>query len=192
MNLRQHLRALAADRAVPPDPVSAPRPSDRHSARYEGYGPGDCALLVDCVTSDRPATQRALRSAFRQHGGHLAATGAVAYLFNEVGLLTFAPDTPAAPLRRCAWQAGAEDVIVGPEGAIEVLTDPPELQAVGSRLTRAGFAPLEAEVTWRAADRVGVAGEAARELLALIERLHGLTEVRSVYTNAEIASELLA
>ncbi len=160
--------------------------------RYEGYGPGGCALLIDCITADRSATSRDLRSALRRHGGYLAATEAVAYLFNPVGLLTFAPGTPAAALRRCAWQAGAEDVIASPAGAVEVLTDPPELEAVMGRLIRAGFAPLEAQVTWRAADRVEVTGEAAWELLGLLAELHRFTEVRSIYTNGEIASELLA
>lgn len=161
-------------------------------ARYEGYGPGDCAILVECSTVDRAHTRARLKGVFAEHGGYLGAEAAVAYLFNEVGLLTFAPGVPAEPVRRSAWQSGAEDVLVSADGTIEVLTDPEELTVVATRLARAGLTPVDAVVMQRAASGVELTGHAGRQLLELIEALARLHEVRSVYTNAEVASELLA
>ena len=190
-NIRHRMRALHRERAPGSVParVSA---AESHSVRYEGYGPGDCALLVECVPEDRERTAAALRERFERHGGHLGASGSVAYLFNKVGLLTFAPGTAAEPVARCAWQAGAEDVILSADGTLEVLTDPPELSSVRGRLARAGHVPHDALVTWRSAARVELQGAAGTQLLALIEDLLSLTEVRSVHTNAEVAGELLA
>jgi transcriptional/translational regulatory protein YebC/TACO1 len=161
-------------------------------ARYEGYGPGDCAILLECSTDDRAHTRARLKDVFAEHGGYLGAEAAVAYLFNEVGLLTFAPGVPADPVTRSAWQSGAEDVLVSADGTIEVLADPEDLTAVASGLARAGFAPVDAVVTQRAASAVELTDDAGQQLLQLIEALARLHEVRSVYTNAEVASELLA
>jgi transcriptional/translational regulatory protein YebC/TACO1 len=161
-------------------------------ARYEGYGPGDCAILVECSTDDRALTRARLKGVFAEHGGYLGAETAVAYLFNEVGLLTFAPGVAAESVRRSAWQSGAEDVLLSADGTIEVLADPEELTAVASRLARAGFTPVDAVVTLRPASEVELSGRAGRQLLELMKALAGLHEVRSVYTNAEVASELLA
>lgn len=162
------------------------------SVRYEGYGPGDCAVLVECLTQDRERTAQSLRERFARHGGWLGASGSVDYLFNEVGLLTFPPGTAAELLVRSAWQAGAEDVIVSADGSIAVLTDPPELPGVRARLARAGFVAHDATVTRRSATRVELQGVEAARLLALLDELRSLREVRSVHTNAEVAGELLA
>jgi transcriptional/translational regulatory protein YebC/TACO1 len=189
-NIRHRMGALARqDRPAGSGPAAATKPA---LARYEGYGPGDCAILVECSTDDRARTRARLKGVFAEHGGYLGAEAAVAYLFNNVGLLTFAPGAPAEPVRRRAWQSGAEDVLVSADGTIEVLTDPEELTVVASRLTRAGFTPVDAVVTQRAACEVELTGGAGRQLLELIEALARLHEVRSVYTNAEVASELLA
>ena len=162
------------------------------SVRFEGYGPGDAALLIEAVTEDRERTAAQLRRIFAAHGGYLGASGSVAYLFNHVGLLTFAPGTPHEPLLGLALEAGAEDVIVNDDGSIEVLTDPIELQSVRAALVRAGFDPVDAEPTRRAAAAVKLTGAAAGELLGLLAALARVHHVRSVYTNAEISDEVLA
>jgi len=160
--------------------------------RYEGYGPGDSALLIDCVTADRVRTAAELRDLLAAHGGHLGAHDSVAYLFNEVGLLGFPPGTRREPLVGLAMEAGAEDVIVNDDGSLEVLTDPPDLGAVDASLSRAGFAATDAVVTQRASSRVELSGTMASELVALLAALATLAEVQSVYTNAEVSDEVLA
>ena len=160
--------------------------------RYEGYGPGDSALIIDCFTADRARTAAELRELLSAHGGHLGALGSVGYLFNEVGLLGFPPGTRREPLVGLAMEAGAEDVIVNDDGSLEVLTDPPDLGAVDASLSRAGFAATDAVVTQRASSRVELSGTMASELVALLAALATLAEVQSVYTNAEVSDEVLA
>jgi len=148
--------------------------------------------MVECLTDDRGRAQAAIRDAFRCNGGRLGACGSVAYLFNEVGLLRFPPGTAREPLSGFAWQAGAEDVIVQAAGALEVLTDPLELERVRTALADAGFAPQSSRVTRRAQARVRLAGAQAAALARLVAALGHLEGVASVYTNAEIAGEVLA
>jgi transcriptional/translational regulatory protein YebC/TACO1 len=160
--------------------------------RYEGYGPGDSALLIDCLTPDPARTAAELRELLEAHGGYLGARGSVAYLFNEVGLLAFPPGTRREPLLGLALEAGAEDVIVNEDGSLEVLTDPPDLAAVDASLSRTGFIAADTAVTQRASSRVELSGTAASEMVALLAALTNLAEVQSVYTNAEVSDEVLA
>jgi len=157
--------------------------------RVEAYGPGGAALIVECRTDNRDRTIARLRQIVRDHGGYLAARGAVGYLFNEVGRLTFAPGTRAARVAAVALEAGAEDVIPAP---LEVLTDPVDFETVRAALQAAGFAPDRAEVTRRASITVPLTGEAAKAMLHLIEALKDLKDVETVYTNVEIPDEVLA
>jgi transcriptional/translational regulatory protein YebC/TACO1 len=158
---------------------------------YEGYGPAGAAVLVECFTNDRRRLGDEVRRALLQHGGQMGADGAVRYLFNEVGLLTYRPQADARGLVQAALEAGAEEVVRNADRSVEVLVDPLEFAAVHARLTSEGFAPATAEVTLRAACSLALSGEEAQLMLGLLEGLEGLEEVRNVYTNAEIADEVL-
>jgi YebC/PmpR family DNA-binding regulatory protein len=162
------------------------------SVRYEGYGPGGAAVLVECLTSDRGRVGAEVRRAFVQHGGHLGADGSVSYLFNTVGLMTYPPGTDEERLMQAALEAGAEDVVANADTSVEVLADPLEFATVRAVLTDRGFAPSTAEVTRRAAMSLELSGEAAEAMVHLLETLEGLDEVRDVYSNVEISGDVLA
>jgi len=157
--------------------------------RCEAYGPGGAALIVDCCTAHRDRTIAQVRQILRLYGGILGATGALAYLFNEVGRLVFPAGTDAKRLSRVALAAGAEEVV---PTSLEVLTDPIDFETVRAALLTAGFVPSGAEVTQRAALSVPLTGEDAVLMVNLIEALENLSEVEHVYTNAEIPDEVLA
>jgi transcriptional/translational regulatory protein YebC/TACO1 len=163
-----------------------------YSIRHEGYGPADAAVLVDCLTDDRERTAGAVRSAFLASGGRLGAAGSVAYLFNEVGRLVYAAGSGVDSLLGLAWAAGAEDVMQDVRGTVEVRTDPIELESVEWRLAAAGFTAAVREVTWRAAVSVPLEGAPAEQMTRLIDALERLDDVQSIYTNAEVAGEVLA
>jgi len=160
--------------------------------RYEGYGPGGGALLIECRTADRGRMGAAVRRALAQHGGQLGAAGSVSYLFNTVGLLTYPPGTDEGQLMQVALAAGAEDVVPNADTSVEVLADPLEFATVRAQLTHQGFAPATAEVTERAATSLELTGEAAEAMVQLLEALEELEEVRDVYSNVEISDEVLA
>ncbi len=157
----------------------------------EGYGPGDAAVWVACVTDDPERTAAEVRAAFLRHGGWPGAPGSVAYLFKEVGRLVFPAGSRSDPLIRLAWDAGAEDVIIGRDGVVEVRTDPWELESVRSQLERAGFTAFESGVTRRAAETVSLEGSAVEHMRELIEALGRINGVQHIYTNAEVAGEVL-
>ena len=164
-------------------------PEDFETIRVEAYGPGGGALIVECRTDDRERTIARLRQIVREHGGHIGARGAVSYLFNEVGRLTFPRGTDAVRVAAVALQVGAEDVIPAP---LEVLTDPIDFDTVRAALQAAGFVPASAEVTQRASITVPLTGDAARAMVHLIEALKDLKDVENLYTNVEIPDEVLA
>jgi transcriptional/translational regulatory protein YebC/TACO1 len=132
-----------------------------------------------------------VRHAFLQHGGNLGADGSVGYLFNTVGLMTYPPGTDEERLMQVALEAGAEDVLPTGDRSMEVLADPSELETVRAVLTHRGFAPQSAEVTQRAATALALSGESAERMVQLLMTLQGLDEVRDVYSNVEIADEVL-
>jgi transcriptional/translational regulatory protein YebC/TACO1 len=160
--------------------------------RYEGYGPGGAAVMVECLTADCSRVGAEVRRAFVQYGGQLGADGSVSYLFNTVGLLTYPPGTDEERLMQVALEAGAEDVVPNADTSVEVLADPLEFATVRAVLTLHGFAPATAEVTERAATSLQLSGEAAELMVQLLEALEGLDEVRDVYSNVEISDEVLA
>jgi YebC/PmpR family DNA-binding regulatory protein len=162
------------------------------SVRYEGYGPGGAAVIVECLTDDRKRVGAEVRRAFVQHGGQLGADGAVSYLFNTVGLLAYPPGTDEERLMQAALEAGAEDVVPSADTSVEVLADPQEFATVRAMLTLRGFAPATAEVTQRAATSLELSGETAELMVQLLEALEGLDEVRDVYSNVEISDDVLA
>jgi YebC/PmpR family DNA-binding regulatory protein len=174
-----HLRLAADKRGLAP-------------VRYEGYGPGGVALMVDCLTDDPNRTGADVRHTFAEHGGALGASGAVAYLFNAVGLMTYPPDTDEEGLMAAALEAGAEDVVANADRSFDVLTDPLDFETVRARLSAAGFAPPNGEITQRAAVSVRLEGSAAEHLAQLLESLEELDDVQDVYSNAEIPDGFLA
>ncbi|MDB6089955.1 MAG: YebC/PmpR family DNA-binding regulatory protein [Gammaproteobacteria bacterium] len=162
------------------------------AVRFEGYGPGGAAVVVDCVTESRSRTGTEIRDVFANHGGNLGASGSVSYLFHTVGLMTYPPGTNEGRLLQVALEAGAEDVITSADTSIEVLADPVEFETVLAILTGSGFAPATAEVTERASMVTPLSGTAAELMVHLLEALEDLHDVRDVYSNVEISDEVLA
>jgi YebC/PmpR family DNA-binding regulatory protein len=160
--------------------------------RYEGYGPGGVAVMVDCMTDNRKRTVSDVRHAFTKHGGNLGADGSVGYLFNHVGLISYGSDAPEDRILEVALEAGAEDVVTNDDGSIDVLTAPADFEAVRDALVAAGLEPASAEVTMRAATSVHLEGEQAASMVKLLEALEDLDDVQNVYSNADISEETLA
>jgi YebC/PmpR family DNA-binding regulatory protein len=162
------------------------------AVRYEGYGPGGAAIVVDSVTDDRNRTGTEVRDTFLKYGGNLGAQGSVSYLFHVVGLMTFPPGTDEGRLMQVALEAGAEDVVQGADTSIEVLADPVEFETVRAILTDSGFTPTTAAVTERASIGTQLSGTAGELTVRLLEALEDLDDVRDVYSNVEISDEVLA
>jgi transcriptional/translational regulatory protein YebC/TACO1 len=188
-NIQRHEGARARRRALVAAPAAV---SDLEWVRYEGYGPGGGALMVDCLTADRGSVRAELRHAFAAHGGNLGAEGSVSYLFNTVGLMVYPPGTDEEGLMHAALEAGAEDVVAHEDHSVEVLADPREFEAVRAVLTHQGFAPASAAVTQRAASSLPLSGESAASMLGLLSALEELPAVLDIYSNVEIAAETLA
>jgi len=159
--------------------------------RYEGYGPGGVAVMVDCQTDNHTRTVGDVRHAFAKHGGHLGTDGSVAYLFKRLGVLHYAPGTNEDKVMEAALEAGAEDVLTGGDASMEVLTAPENFPAVVDAMSRAGLKPEHAEVTQRAAIDVPLAGEDAEKVWKLIEVLEELDDVQHVYSNAHFPDEVV-
>ncbi|MEP7246381.1 MAG: YebC/PmpR family DNA-binding transcriptional regulator [Gammaproteobacteria bacterium] len=162
------------------------------TVRYEGYGPGGAALMVDCLTDNRDRTTAEVRQAFAEVGGNLGADGSVAYLFNQVGFMIYPPGTNLDRLMEAALDAGAEDVLPNTDGSLEVLTDPLDFQTVRARLMADGLAPAAGEITQRASSTLDLNDEDAVSMVQLLETLEDMNDVQDVYSNAEIPDEVLA
>jgi YebC/PmpR family DNA-binding regulatory protein len=158
--------------------------------RYEGYGPGGAAVMVDCLTDNRNRTVADVRHAFSKYGGNLGADGSVSYLFNHVGQLLFAPGTSEDAVMEAAIEAGAEDVVVDEDRSIEVLTDPAGFEAVREKMIAAGFEPEDSGLTMRASASTDLDDDSAASMLKLLEVLEDLDDVQEVYSNADISDEL--
>ncbi|MFO1278680.1 MAG: YebC/PmpR family DNA-binding transcriptional regulator [Burkholderiaceae bacterium] len=154
--------------------------------RYEGYGIGGAAVIIDTMTDNRVRTVAEVRHAFSKYGGNMGTEGSVAFQFKHCGQLVFAPGTDEDKVMEVALDAGAEDVITDEEGAIEVLTAPGEFEAVKNALEAAGLAPELAEVTMRAENTIELAGDDATRMQKLLDVLEDLDDVQNVYHNAEI------
>ena len=152
--------------------------------RYEGYGIGGAAVIVDCMTDNRTRTVAEVRHAFSKHGGNLGTDGSVAFMFKHCGQLILAPGTSEDKVMEVALEAGAEDVITTEDGAIEVLCAPNDFQSLKDALETAGLKPELAEITMRAATDSALAGEDGVKMQKLLDALEGLDDVQEVYTNA--------
>ena len=153
--------------------------------RYEGYGIGGAAIIVDTMTDNRVRTVAEMRHALSKHGGNLGTEGSVAFQFKHCGQLIFAPGTSEDRVMEVALEAGAEDVLTDEEGAIEVLTTPADFEAVKNALEAAGLVAEMAEVTWRAENSVSLAGDEAAKMQKLLDILEDLDDVQNVFHNAE-------
>ncbi|HSQ73382.1 MAG TPA: YebC/PmpR family DNA-binding transcriptional regulator [Rubrivivax sp.] len=154
--------------------------------RYEGYGIGGAAVIVDCMTDNRVRTVAEVRHAFSKYGGNMGSEGSVAFQFKHCGQLVFAPGTSEDKVMEVALEAGAEDVITDDDGAVEVLTAPLEFEAVKAALEAAGLKPEVAEVTMRAENEIELGGEDAQRMQKLLDVLEDLDDVQDVYHNALI------
>jgi YebC/PmpR family DNA-binding regulatory protein len=160
--------------------------------RYEGYGPGGTAVMVDCLTDNRNRTVAEVRYAFSKNGGNLGADGSVNYLFNHVGLLFYPEGSDEDAIMEAAIEAGAEDIVVDDEGSIEVLTDPGDFERVRDAMRNAGHEPESAELTMRASTSAELDLDDAASMVKLLEMLEDLDDVQEVYSNADISDDVLA
>ena len=154
--------------------------------RYEGYGIGGAALIVDCMTDNRVRTVAEVRHAFSKYGGNMGTEGSVAFQFKHCGQFVLAPGTVEDKVMELALEAGADDVLTGDDGAIEVLCAPALFESMKSALEGAGFKPEVAEVTMRAENTVTLSGEDALRMQKLLDVIEDLDDVQDVYHNAEI------
>ncbi|MDP1693425.1 MAG: YebC/PmpR family DNA-binding transcriptional regulator [Burkholderiaceae bacterium] len=154
--------------------------------RYEGYGIGGAAIIVDCMTDNRVRTVAEVRHAFSKYGGNMGSEGSVAFQFKHCGQLVFAPGASEDKVMEVALEAGAEDVIAGDDGSIEVLTPSTAFEAVKNALEAAGLKAEIAEVTMRAENPIELTGEDAQRMQKLLDAIEELDDVQDVYHNAEI------
>ena len=154
--------------------------------RYEGYGIGGAAVMIDCMTDNRTRTAAEVRHALTKHGGNLGTDGSVAFMFKHCGQFLLAPGTSEDRVMEAALEAGAEDVIANDDGSVEVICAPGDFQAVGGALDKAGLKPEVAEVTMKAAAETALAGDDALRMQKLLDALDDLDDVQSVYTTAAL------
>jgi YebC/PmpR family DNA-binding regulatory protein len=154
--------------------------------RYEGYGIGGAAIILDTMTDNRVRTVAEVRHALSKHGGNLGTEGSVAFQFKHCGQLIFAPGTNEDQVMAVALEAGAEDVIMDDDGAIEVLTAYTDFESVKIALEAAGLVAEMAEVTMRPENSVTLSGEDAAKMQKLLDVLEDLDDVQNVFHNAEI------
>ena len=163
--------------------------SDFEEIRYEGYGPGGVAFIVDCLSDNRNRTVADVRHAFSKGGGNLGQSGSVAYLFDSVGILLYPPGSDEDAIIEAALEVGADDVITADDGSIEVLTAPDQYVAVRQAMTEAGLEPEESDLTLRAQSSTALGLEDAQKVLRLVDLLESSDDVQEVHTNADIPDE---
>ena len=154
--------------------------------RYEGYGPGGAAVMVDCLSDNRIRTVAEVRHAFAKNGGNLGTDGSVAFLFKHCGQFVFAPGTSEEKVLEAALEAGAEDVSANDDGSVEVVSSPADFVAVKNGLAKAGLKPDLAEVTMKATAENVLKGDEAGRMQKLLEALENIDDVQEVYTTAVI------
>jgi len=160
--------------------------------RYEGYGPGGAAIMVDCLTDNRNRTVAEVRHAFSKFGGNLGADGSVNYLFNSVGQLLYPSGSDEDAVMEAAIDAGAEDIVVDDDHSIEVLTEPADFESVRDKMIESGYEPDNAQLTMRASTSADLDVKEATSMVKLLETLEDLDDVQEVYSNADISDDVLA
>ncbi len=157
--------------------------------RYEGYAPGGVAVMVDCLTDNKNRTVAEVRHAFNKYGGSLGTDGSVAYMFTKLGVLSFAPGTDEDAVMEAAIDAGAEDVVTDDDGSVEVITQPDDFANVKAALDAAGLEAVQAEVTMKPANEIGLDVETGQKVLKFLDMLEDLDDTQDVYSNADIPAE---
>ncbi|MDR0736632.1 MAG: YebC/PmpR family DNA-binding transcriptional regulator [Zoogloeaceae bacterium] len=152
--------------------------------RYEGYGIGGAAVIVDCLTDNKTRTVAEVRHAFAKHGGNMGTDGCVAFQFKHCGQLIFAPGTDEAALMDAAIEAGAQDVLANDDGSIEILTAPGDFIQVKDALEAAGFKAEFGEVTMKPESESELSGDDAPRMQKLLDALENLDDVQDIYTTA--------
>jgi len=155
-------------------------------ARYEGYGPGGAAVLLDCLTDNRTRTVAEVRHAFTKNGGNLGADGSVAYLFKHCGQFIFAPGTSEDKVMEAGLEAGAEDVLKNDDDSVELICAPADFTSVQAALEKAGLKPELSEITWKPTNETALPGDQHGRLRSLIDALESLDDVQDVYTTAVV------
>jgi YebC/PmpR family DNA-binding regulatory protein len=166
--------------------------ADYLEIRYEGYGPGGTAVIVDCLTDNRNRTVAEVRHAFTKFGGNLGADGSVSYLFNQVGELMIAPGGDEEAIMEAAIEAGAEDIVSDDDGSVEVLTAPSDFEQVRDALATAGINADNAQITMRASTSAELGIKEAGSMIKMLDMLEDLDDVQQVYSNADISEDVLA
>ncbi len=154
--------------------------------RYEGYGIGGAAIIVDTMTDNRVRTVAEVRHAFSKHGGNMGTEGSVAFQFRHCGQLVFAPGTSEDRVMEVALDAGADDVLSDDDGAIEVLTSPADFEKTRQALETAGLKAAVAEVTMRAETPIDLDADDSQKMQKLLDVLEDLEDVQAVYHNAAL------
>jgi len=159
--------------------------------RYEGYGPGGVAVMVDCFTDNRNRTVAEVRHAFTKAGGNLGTDGSVAYQFNKSGILSYPAGSDEDQIMEAALEAGAEDVVTNDDGSVDVLTEPDQFMDVKDAMIAVDLTPEHAEVTMRADITSPLELDDAEKMIRLLDHLEDLDDVQNVYSNADISEEIL-
>ncbi|WP_025769301.1 YebC/PmpR family DNA-binding transcriptional regulator [Thioalkalivibrio sp. HK1] len=159
--------------------------------RYEGYGPGGTAVMVDCVTDNRNRTVAEVRHAFGRCGGNLGAGGSVSYLFTRTGVISLGPKTDEERLMEVAIEAGADDVIANEDGSFDIITNPDGFEEIRKELIASGFEPEQSQVTMRASNHVSLDAGNAEKIMRLLDLLDDLDDVQQVHSNADIPDDIL-
>ncbi len=159
--------------------------------RYEGYGPGGVAVLVDTMTDNKNRTVAEVRHAFSKFGGNLGTDGSVAYMFAKVGLISYPAGTDEDTIMEAALDSGADDIISNDDGSIDVITEPDSFVDVKEALIAAGHEPEDAEITMRAENSSSLDAKGAESMMKLLDTLEDLDDVQKVYSNADIPDEVL-
>lgn len=152
--------------------------------RYEGYGPGGAAILVDCLTDNKNRALSDIRHLFNKHGGNLGTDGSVSYLFNRHGQLLYAPGGDESALAELAIENGATDIQSGDDGSMEIVCDAGDLPALLDAMRGAGYPPAEADIVMQAGSDIALAGENAKKMRRLLSSLEDLDDTQYVYTSA--------
>jgi YebC/PmpR family DNA-binding regulatory protein len=160
--------------------------------RYEGYGPGGVAVMVDCMTDNRNRTVAEVRHAFTKAGGNLGTDGSVAYQFTKSGILSYPTGSDENRIIEAALEAGAEDVLSNDDGSIDVLTAADSFVDIKESMVAAELQPEQAEVTMRAATTTALDLDDAEKMVRLLDTLEDLDDVQNVYSNADISEDVLA
>jgi YebC/PmpR family DNA-binding regulatory protein len=164
---------------------------DYEEIRYEGYGPGGAAIMVDCLTDNKNRSVADVRHAFTKFGGNLGSDGSVSFLFTHCGVISFAAGSDEDAIMEAALDAGAEDIVTSDDGFVDVITNVQDFEAVRDALTAAGLGLESADVTMRPSTQTQLDEGQAATMLKMLDAFDEIDDVQEVYTNADISNEIL-